>query len=693
MKYIWLFFALLFLAPTNAYALAGEWQKDEALNVRLISAVDAVGQDQKISLGLELEMAPNWHTYWRSPGAAGLPPSLDWQATQTDEGNLKDAQLLFPSPKRYTAYGLETVGYTGHIVFPIDATLRQAGKALNATVNVDLLVCSAICIPKNFVLTLKIPEGTASEGAEAVLIKEARDDMPDNAAQSGLILKSMVSDGKSLTIQIESRFPLQAPDVFIENEKNISFAAPRTTINADKHSATLYVKAADTLSDGVTLAGMPLTVTITDGDRSMEQRVVGPKPTIAPPAPSATLPLGLAVLFALIGGFILNLMPCVLPVLSMKILSVVSHGGGEKHLVRQSFLMTAGGILFSFLALAGMTIALKEFGLTLGWGVQFQQPLFLAFLIALLTLFSANLWGLCEIQLPGWLANKVSDTAYHPKLAGDFATGAFATLLATPCTAPFLGTAVGFALASGPLDIVIIFSALGFGMILPYLAIALFPGIATKLPKPGAWMVRLRHVLGFALACTALWLIWVLAAQITVKFATLIGLSMLGIVILLSLRKTSISQKLVTFGLIDFILVAVALTIAGTFVPKTPATVDALWLPFSESAIAADIDEGKVVFVDVTADWCLTCKANKKFILSKAEITERLFHSNVIAMQADWTNPDPVISDFLKRHGRYGIPFNIVFGPGAPQGLVLPEILTTKAIHEALEKAAKPPQP
>jgi suppressor for copper-sensitivity B len=385
-------------------------------------------------------------------------------------------------------------------------------------------------------------------------------------------------------------------------------------------------------------------------------------------------------------------MPCVLPVLSLKVLSVVSHGGGDARTVRHSFLVTAGGILFSFLLLGGVTIVLKNLGLAFGWGVQFQQPLFLVFLTLLLTFFAANMWGLLEIQLPQFLADNL-DKAYHPKLAGDFATGAFATLLATPCSAPFLGTAIGFALASGPKEIILIFLALGFGMIIPYLAIATWPHMATKLPKPGAWMVKLRHLLGWALGITAVWMLWILSAQIPGRLAIFVGLSMLGIIILLALKKYKISPKLVRIGLIDFVAVSFIVTLAGSLAPKDTASVDAMWLPFNESDIAADVDEGKTVFVDVTADWCLTCKANMKFVLTRDPVAQRLFHDDVIAMQANWTNPDPVITDFLHRYGRYGVPFNIVFGPGAPKGLPLPELLSPSAVAEGLDKAAKAPGP
>lgn len=688
----WVFLLLFFLTgflPVKAYALASEWQKDEAANVRLVSAIDGVGQEQTIPLGLDVELAPGWHTYWRSPGAAGLPPQIDWQASQNDDGNLQSAALLYPAPKRYTAYGLETIGYHDHVVFPIDAKLRTAGHALNATASVDLLVCSAICVPKHYDLKLAVPAGPATESAEAAAIRQFRDQMPADAEKSGLLLKSIVNDGVNLTVTIEAREPLTDPDLFIEDKQDLSFTAPIVKLSNANHRAQFTVKPADTLPDGTSLAGMDLTLTIIDDNRALEQHVTAPPVTAeAPSLKARPLPLTIAILFAVIGGFILNLMPCVLPVLSMKILSVVSHGGGNKKTVRRSFLTTALGILFSFLILAGMTIVLKAFGMTLGWGVQFQQPIFLVCLILLLTFFATNMWGLLEIRLPYWLADNLSKTTYHPKLAGDFATGAFATLLATPCTAPFLGTAVGFALASGPRDILIIFTALGFGMILPYLAIALFPRIATSLPKPGHWMVTLRHVLGYALASTAFWLIWVLSAQITARFASFVGLSMAGIILLLSLHKTSVSKKLVKIGILDFILVSFIVTISGSLIPKMPPTVDVLWLPFSEHALAADVEEGKTVFVDVTADWCLTCKANKKFILSNDAISERLFHSDIIAMQADWTNPDPIITNFLHKYGRYGIPFNAVFGPAAPQGIVLPELLTPETVAKALDKAS-----
>ncbi len=683
--FLFALFLTFFSLP--AFALSSDWAKDDAVAVRLISGNDGVGTAATVPLGLEITLQNGWHTYWRSPGEAGLPPQLDWTRSQSDDGNVQDATLLYPAPRRYTAYGLETVGYRDHVIFPIDVVLRSPGHPLNADVAIDLLVCSSVCVPKHFDLKLNVPTGDANPGAESDALKQARATLPVDPDSAGLLLQSIHNDGHKVGFDITSRDNLTAPDIFVEDDQNIGFGAPVVAMDPQNHRATLTVQPVDTLPQGVTLAGMKITATIIDGDRATEiKTVISP---VAAAMPAVALPqasLAVALIFALLGGFILNLMPCVLPVLSLKIISVASHGGGSTGRVRKSFVMTALGILFSFLVLAGVIVTLKNMGMAFGWGVQFQQPVFLMFLIVLLTFFAANLWDLFDIPLPRFLAD-ASDRLYHPKLAGDFVTGAFATLLATPCSAPFLGTAVGFALASGTPEIMGVFAALGLGMALPYLLIALFPRIATLLPKPGAWMIKLRHILGYALAATAVWLIWVLSAQITVDKAILFGLFMAAIVILLALKKYGWRKKLIRLGIVEFCIAALIIGIAGSMAPKPPAETDKKWISYNQNALDADIAEGKTVFLDVTADWCLTCKANMRFTLSNPDIMQRLFHTDIIAMQGDWTNPDPAITDLLHRYGRYGIPFNIVYGPNAPQGILLPELLTNKDVINALDKA------
>jgi suppressor for copper-sensitivity B len=692
------------LLPVNAWAIASNWQgkADDAASVRLISGVDGVGHAMDLPLGIEIKLQQGWHTYWRSPGAAGLPPQIDWHidpAAPVSE-NLDAVDLLYPAPQRYTAFGLETIGYRDHVVFPVMAHVKAAGQLVKIDAALSLLVCSDTCVPKNFALTLTIPAGEAKPSVEAPLIKQFLDQVPAAAHSDGkptLAIKDLKAEGNDLIFTVTSPVALHTPDIFIENDKDISFTAPEITMGADGRSAQLRVRPADTLPDGVTLGGMHLVVTATASNGSVEDHVVVPTggaaiasaPSDLPTPVTTPLPLFLVVLFAILGGFILNLMPCVLPVLSLKLLSFIGHGGKHARLVRTSFLATAAGILFSFLAMAGMTIALKALGMSVGWGVQFQQPVFLAALILIVTFFAASMWELVDIGLPRFIADVAGKATHHPKLAGDFAAGAFATLLATPCTAPFLGTAVGFALASGPLEILIIFTALGFGMALPYLAVALFPKLASALPKPGVWMIRLRQGLGLILALTVVWLLWVLAAQVSPQTAFQVGLCAATIILLLALRQHTTSLRYSWIGIVVLALAAFGFVLTGTPASKFDTMPDNLWTPFDERSIVADVADGKTVFVDVTADWCLTCKANKRFILSQPDIAQQLFHTEIVAMQADWTNPDPAIAEYLHKYGRYGIPFNIVYGPGAPAGIALPELLTHDVVMDALQKAAK----
>jgi suppressor for copper-sensitivity B len=360
------------------------------------------------------------------------------------------------------------------------------------------------------------------------------------------------------------------------------------------------------------------------------------------PAPSSLLViLGIALL----GGLLLNVMPCVLPVLVLKLTSVLQHGGGEGEHVRLSFLATAAGIVSAFLALAASLVGLKLAGHEIGWGIQFQQPVFLAILATICLVFAANLWGLFQVPLPamaGDLALTADTRVRNHKMLGAFLTGVFATVLATPCSAPFVGTAIGFALSRGGTEIFAIFLAMAIGLSLPYLAVAAAPHLAVMLPRPGRWMVWLRKALGVSMAATALWLGWVLAGQVGLLQAT----------------------------------------------PADQAQGEAVhWQAFDPATIPELVASGKTVFVDVTADWCLTCKVNKSLLLDPPPVSTLLNQDNVVPMVADWTRPDPAISRFLAQHNRYGIPLNVVYGPKAPQGIVLPEICSAETMVEAIKQA------
>ena len=395
---------------------------------------------------------------------------------------------------------------------------------------------------------------------------------------------------------------------------------------------------------------------------------------------------------ALLGGLILNLMPCVLPVLSIKLLSVIGHGGGEARHVRAGFMASSAGILVSFMALASAAVALKQAGLSVGWGIQFQQPVFLIAMALVVTLFACNLWDMFQIRLPGRISTAAATAGQGHSLAGHFATGAFATLLATPCSAPFLGTAIGFALSRGAVEIFAVFIALGIGLALPYLAVAAVPRLATWLPKPGRWIVTVRRILGLALVATALWLLSVLMTQAGLRAAVMafLLLALLPVVLGLIKQPPRLRHGAVWAVVAMLAVLSAVAPIAGpaplaSGVGSGAGAGKINWLPFDPASIGREVAAGNTVFVDVTADWCLTCKVNKALVLERGEVLARLGAAGIVPMQADWTRPDPAIAAFLQRFSRYGIPFDAVFGPAAPEGHVLPELLTTDSVLTAID--------
>ena len=676
------------LLPAEALAASGPAVRGGPVEARLLSAVEGTGDLAGVPLALEVKLDKGWKTYWRSPGDAGLPPRVEW----TGSTNLKDAELSYPAPHRMTLLGIETIGYDGAVTFPIRAVPAEPGKPMEIKAGLDLLACSEICVPQRVDVALSLPAGPATPGPEANAVSRAQNTVPGDGRAAGLEIRAVRTQGAVVEVEAAAREPFGKPDLFIETDPPVIFKAPTVRLSDAGRTAVLRLEAVDAVIDPP-LPGRAATLTLVDGAHAMEAKraieagAVGRAGGAVGPA--ANLLSMLAV--ALLGGLILNLMPCVLPVLSLKMLSMVAHSGAPRHKVRAGFLASAAGILASFLMLAGAMVGLKAAGAAVGWGIQFQQPLFLVFMVVLVTLFAANLWGLFEIPLPRFLADTVGGTEGHG-YGGQFATGAFATLLATPCSAPFLGTAVGFALANGPLEVFAIFTALGIGLALPYLLVAAFPSVARHLPRPGRWMVALRRVLGGALALTGVWLLSVMAVQAGEAVAGLVAALMAALVLALWLgRRLAAGMRWAGPAF------AALLTLAAFIVPvqfgsgaDAAPVVATSWKPFDESAIGRLVGEGRTVFVDVTADWCITCQANKKLVMNRGEVAKRL-DGDVVAMRADWTRPDERIAAYLAAHGRYGIPFNIVYGPGAPDGIALPELLTTGAVLGALDKAGKRP--
>jgi suppressor for copper-sensitivity B len=676
-------------AAGRAETAASAWFTTEHGAVRLIAAVSAVGTGPTVPLALQFRMAPDWKVYWRSPGDAGFPPQIDW----SESDNFAGATLHWPAPVRFSIAGFETVGYSDNLVLPIDVRLDGPGEPAALAARVDYLTCKDICVPYTAALILRLPAGPATPAAEAPLIAAALTRLPGDNGDQGLAIERAESGGGAsaaphLVVSALADPAFSAPDLFVEAGDDLVFSAPAVVLTDGGRRATLTVPVS---GDGATLAGRTVTLTLTDGPRAIEHTasVIAAPPGAAAAASTRSLPLILAL--AVLGGLILNLMPCVLPVLSMKLLAVVGHGGSDRRAVRASFIASAAGILASFLLLAGALIALRAAGVAAGWGLQFQAPAFLVGMVLVLTLFACNLWGLFEVPLPQAIARADHRVQRLPGLAGHFFTGALATLLATPCSAPFLGTAIGFALARGALDILLVFTALAIGLALPYLAIAARPSLVTRLPRPGQWMVTLRWVMGLALAATATWLLSILAANVSPAYALAIGgLAAMIIVVLALGRSNGRLSRLAPAGV-------VALSLGAFFWPA-PAAVDraaagsepgggAAWEPLDKERIASLVAAGRTVFVNVTADWCLTCKLNERLVLAREPVAGRLQTPGIVVMQGDWTRPDAAIARYLASFGRYGIPFDAVYGPALPEGEALPELLTAGAVLDALDRA------
>ncbi|MCK5556293.1 MAG: thioredoxin family protein, partial [Alphaproteobacteria bacterium] len=613
------------------------------VQIRMFSSVEAVGRLKTVPVGIEVKLAPGWKMYWRTPGEAGLAPVFNW----TDSENVKDVKIQWPYPTRFVTSDIDNYGYENKVTFPTVVTPLIPGEPVILRLGMDLLICNEICIPESFRLSFQIPAGEAKISVDGQsTLAEAFRRIPRSDDEENFSIKSIglkKGDNKKIRLYVEalSMVPLGADaDMFVEHSTFISVGKP--VFSYDSATQKLILDAPIRSKEKVetlekTLRRGSITITVTDHDHAFERSGVL-EVGVVPDMQRERIDVSF-LFMAFLGGLILNLMPCVLPVLSLKILSVMCHGGKDHRIHRwqifRNFMASAVGIIFSFLLMAEVLVALKAAGRSIGWGIQFQHPGFLIFLIVVLAVFAANMWGLFEISLPWFIAKNMPVRKEHePTLIGHFLTGAFATLLATPCSAPFLGTAIGFALAGGEMDILIVFTFLGFGMASPYMVLALSPRLFRYMPKPGKWMVTLKKILALALVFTALWLFSVLVALVS-----------------------------------------------------APVAPDDGWVWFDEALIEPAVEEGRIVVVNVTADWCLTCKVNESMAFGRKEVRKILSGSNVLCLQADWTHRDEKIAAYLRKYGKFGIPFNIIYGPGVPEGIILGELFGKQAVINALLEA------
>ncbi len=689
--------AFLAAAIVPATASSTAWAGNQHAAVRLLTASDDVAGASPIEAGLEFRFAPGWHGYWRTPGDAGIAPVLDWSGTPS----LKTATVSWPAPTRLVISGLQNSTYEGSIILPVRLSLADLKGAADLHVTVDYAACSNVCVPYHADLGLNLPIGPGRASDEAGAIAAARAAVPRAPSGAGIAVlrQAVVGNGAERALVVDLRsdtVPFTHPDLFVEHAGDGIPPAPSVFLSDDNHSATLTVHLADAPTD------TPLDLTLVDLGRSAEFE--GP----AAAAPVAqTSGLWAILLSALVGGLTLNLMPCVLPVLSLKFAGLTRlAGAGEnpsarRRAVRVGFAATGLGIVSCFLGIAAVLVGLRWSGATLGWGIQFQQPWFLAGMAVVTVLFAASLFDWFHVGIPQWavrlseagsaMSGRDGSQLSRGPVVEAFLTGAFATLLATPCSAPFVGTAVGFALARGPAEILGIFFCLGIGMGLPFFGAALVPGVTRWLPRPGPWMITLRRILGVLLLGTAVWLLAILSS-VSGPMATFWAVVLLGALLALS-RWSRLGGRLdgQLWPKLAMAALAILVVVAAMASPPSGPLPDQRagdWQRFDPAALDRLVADGKTVLVDVSASWCLTCKVNELAALKTAEVRGRLSQPGTVTMRADWSRPDPSIAHYIQGFARYGIPLDVVYGPRRPAGEALPELLTAGLVVNALDRAS-----
>jgi cytochrome c biogenesis protein CcdA len=605
------FKTLLLLLALTAVCHAQMFQGRQLVTPRLLADADGIVPGHPVTLGLRLETEPGWNTYWQYAGDAGVATTLVW----TLPPGFKAGPIQWPIPERITDPGdIVVYGYQGDVLLPVQIQVPadlQPGQTVIIRAHATWLVCKDVCIPGRADLTLSLPVVAASrpnpQFEPGPMPNPGPPPFTDSWSRQGqdLLLTLRGDDAGTVT----DFYPLPG-EVQVGHPVRVPPSSFRIPLLDSKEKATAI--------DGLL---------VREQGASREAWPLAP-PSLQPAAfilhssNSLLSWLGLGFL----GGLILNVMPCVLPVIALKIFGFIKQAGESPRRILALGFTFVAGIFAWFLFLAALIVGFKLAGHQLNWAFQFQHPAFVAVMVVILLLFSLNLLGVFEIVLPGRVQSTVYEAAGHEGYAGTFWHGVFATLMATPCTAPFLGPALGFALAQPAPTVFAMFGSIAAGMSAPYAVLAIKPGWLRYLPKPGIWMVRVKQALGVLLMGTVLWLGWVLFEQFANR--------------------------------------------PQPFPPR----------------LASALAQNKIVFVDFTADWCVNCKVNERLVLDSAPVQDAFRQKHVILLKADWTNGDEGITALLRKFGRAGVPCYVVYPPGG-QPIVLPEVITRDIVLHAIDQA------
>ncbi len=667
-------------------------QADKNVAIRLLPEKTAVKDGDTITVGIQQIIRPGWHTYWANPGDSGAVIRVKWSGARKIEA----APMQWPIPKRLPMGPLMNFGYEDEVTLLQDITIPNAGSEQTITADIELLVCDEICIPETHQASFTI---NGNEEPVPAAVELARTKLPiDMGWQT-----TMAEQDGNLVVTIATDTPnafnkLRSIELYPEEWGLISNPEKTSAKKDEGHLVLTHKRGERDLSDAPI---SNLLVVYEDAAGTRKAVRVSGVTGDAVPVEKASIAQETggfvkAILFALLGGLILNLMPCVFPVLSMKALSLVKLKDKELSKARMNGIAYTVGILACFTVIAGILLLLKAGGAQVGWGFQLQHPAIILFLAYLFFTLGLNLIGFFEINFK--FVNAGQSLTQKTGMTGSFFTGVLATLVATPCTAPFMGVAMGYALTQPAYVSLLIFLALGFGLALPYLALTFSPALRHILPKPGAWMETFKQFLAFPMFASACWLLWVLSQQISHMGQLFALLGMLAIALGVWLLRKQPARKearlavlvlaFLTFGFVFSTFLTVQQDEAQT-AEQIALEAEDNWEGFTRAKLDDYLKGNDPIFVNMTAAWCITCKVNEKVALA-IDSTRNLFEQkNVRYLKGDWTNQNPEITNFLEEYGRSGVPIYVYYGPrmegGArPEPVVLPQILTPGIVEDTI---------
>jgi thiol:disulfide interchange protein/DsbC/DsbD-like thiol-disulfide interchange protein len=689
-------FALGFGSPARATEAMPNAGGSDNVQVQLLSARALAAPGETFYVVLKQTIEPGWHTYWRNPGDSGEPTDIAWTAPK----GVTISPIKWPAPTAIPFGPLVNYGYSNQVLLPIAVTVpasARAGSALDLMAKVRWLECSDICIPGEAEIGVGVSVAQSGldnpNAAEFALIKSAVAALP-TPFPGATTLTDLGAGGLQMIIKgIDTPSKAYFFPYEIKTGAVVDFAQPQELVRGKDGFGLTLVKSPSFPTDLKGPVGGVLVLGKGDDAKAYEVTATfDAAPASAPTttktqtaSPTPSLGLLAALGMAFLGGLILNLMPCVFPILSMKALGLIEASHGDAKAARAHGIWYGAGVILSFLALAGALIGLQAAGAAIGWGFQLQNPAIVIGLAILMVLIGFNLMGFFEIGTS--LQNVGGGAAQSQGARGSLFTGILAVLVAAPCTAPFMGAALGFAATQSPPVALLVFAVLGLGFALPFMALTFMPGLLRGLPKPGTWMVRLRQALAFPMFATAIWLIWVASAQAGQAgvLAALVGVLAAGLAVWIARTWTGIGGKVIAALVLVGTLIWSSLHVLAALTPSNSAAAERsfgeAWTP---QRVADLQSQGKTVFVNFTADWCVTCKVNEVGVFKDPRVTAALNGEKATYLVADWTSRDEAIATALASHGRVGVPLYLVYKAGQAEPQILPQLLSAETLLKAL---------